>query len=410
MPNQVFQAESLGVAVPNLQLLVKEGSFATGVRTVVPSLTYPAHTTILTGVSPAVHGIASNITFDPTGANKEGWDWYAKDIRVSTLWDIASNAGLVTANICWPVSVGAHIDYNLVQYWRAALPDDAKLYKELSTPQLVDELTSKAGPIPYGADFSPEADEMRTKFAEYVLIKKHPSFMTVYLGSLDAVEHRVGPSGPEALRVLERIDLLVGRLRTAFELTTSKHRIIAIVSDHGFIKYHTEIELGSLLRERHFIDLGTDDAVTSWRAGAWTAGGTGAIVINPVANAEVRASIESLVNEMRDAPEYGVKAIFTGHEISQLQGFIGVDYVIALQPGFKWGRNLLGPIFIRREGGTHGYLPDESGMDAAFFIAGQRVPEFHSLGRIDMRDIAPTLAGRISLPMPQAEGKNLFAP
>ena len=406
MPNQVIQADSLGVAVPNLQRLVKEGSFATGVRTVVPSLTYPAHTTILTGVSPSVHGITSNITFDPTGANKEGWYWYAKDIRVPTLWDAASRAGLVTANICWPVSVGAHIDYNLVQYWRAALPDDAKLYEELSTPQLVDELTSQVGPVPYGADFSPEADEIRASFAEYLLKKKHPSFTTVYLGSLDAVEHRVGPSGPEALRVLERIDLLVGRLRAAFELRPSERRSIAVVSDHGFIKYHTEIELGSLLRERHFIDIGPDNAVTSWRASAWTAGGTGAIVINRTASAEVRASIENLVRELRDEPDYGVEAVLAGREISQLQGFSGADYVIALRPGFKWGRNLLGPVFIHHEGGTHGYLPDEPGMDAAFFISGQGVPKFHSLGRIDMRDIAPTLAARLSLSLPRTEGIN----
>ncbi len=410
MPSQVLQAESIGVAVPNLQRFVKEGSFATGVRTVVPSLTYPAHTTILTGVSPSVHGIASNITFDPMGANKEGWYWYAKDIRVPTLWDVAGDAGLVTANICWPVSVGARIDYNLVQYWRAALPDDEKLYRELSTPGLVDELASHVGPIPYGADFRPEADEVREKFAEYLLGKRHPSFMTVYLGSLDAVEHRVGPNAPEALRVLEKIDALVGRLRAAFELGDSAHRIIAIVSDHGFIQYHTEIELGSLLRERHFIDVGQDNAVTSWQAGAWTAGGTGALVINPVANAEVRASIENLVREMRDEPEYGVKAILTGREITQLKGFAGVNYVIALRPGFKWGRNLLGPVFIRNEGGTHGYLPDESGMDAAFFAAGYGVPKAHSLGRIEMRDIAPTLAARLSLSLPRSEGINLILP
>ena len=111
---------------------------------------------------------------------------------------------------------------------------------------------------------------------------------------------------------------------------------------------------------------------------------------------------------MCDDPEYGVKRVFRGREIDELQGFRGVDYVIALQPGFKWGRNLFGPIFVHQEGGTHGYLPDESGMDAAFFIAGTGVPKSHSLDRIDMRDIAPTLAASISLSLPHAEGKNLL--
>jgi len=166
--------------------------------------------------------------------------------------------------------------------------------------------------------------------------------------------------------------------------------------------------LGSLLRERHFIDVGPDNEVVSWRAGAWTAGGTAAIVINPTANTEARALIENFIRQLCDESEYGVKAVLTRREIGQLQGFSGVDYVIALQPGFKWGRNLLGPVLIRHEGGTHGYLPDESGMDAAFFITGQGVPKSHSLGRIDMRDIAPTLAARISLSLSRSEGVNLL--
>ncbi len=408
MPSQVLLADSLGASVPNLQRLAREGSYATGVRTVVPSLTYPAHTTILTGTSPAVHGILSNIAFDPMGRNQEGWYWYAKDIRSATLWDAAQAAGLKTANICWPVTVGAPIDYNFVQYWRATLPDDEKLYRELSTPQLLNELAAQVGPIPYGADFSPEADEMRVKFAQYVLATKRPSFMTVYLGSLDTVEHRVGPNSPQALSVLETIDSLVGQLRNTLELVAHERHIIAVVSDHGFIEYHTEIELGSLLRERHFIEIGSDNQVVSWKAAAWVAGGTGAILIHASADSEVRASIESLIGEMRDDPKYGVKKVFRGHEIDELQGFSGVDFVIALRPGFKWGRNLLGPILVHQAGGTHGYLPDEPGMDAAFFMAGAGVTKSESLGRIDMRDIAPTLAALISLSLPHAEGKNLL--
>ena len=409
MPNQVLKAESLGVAVPNLRRFVNDGAYATGVRTVVPSLTYPAHTTILTGTSPAIHGIASNIVFDPMGINKEGWYWYARDIRVPTLWDAAKLAQLVTANICWPVSVGAPIDYNLVQYWRAALPDDAKLCRELSTPGLVDELTTHVGPIPNGYDFSPEADEIRVKYAEYVITEKHPSFTTVYLGSLDALEHEAGPNGLPALAALERLDAMVGRLRSAFDRAVPERRTVAVVSDHGFIAYHTEIELGSLLRERSFLELGPENEVIAWKAAAWTAGGTGAIVINPAAGGDVRSSIDKLIIEISGSPDYGVQQVFRGREIDDLQGYRGVDYVIALRPGFKWGRRLAGPIFVHHEGGTHGYLPDESGMDAAFFIVGQGITQSRSLGRIDMRDIAPTLAARLSLSLPLAEGKNVLA-
>ncbi len=409
MPDQVLQAASLGVAVPNLLRFVNQGAYATGVRTVVPSLTYPAHTTILTGTSPAIHGIASNIVFDPMGTNKDGWYWYARDIRVPTLWDVAKDAGLVTANVCWPVSVGAPVTYNLVQFWRAALPDDVKLYRALLTPRLVDELTTRVGPIPLGSDYSPEADEMRAKYAEYVLLEKRPSFTTVYLGSLDEAQHKVGPSGAPALRVLERIDNLVGQLRNAFERSVSDRRTLAIVSDHGFIAYSTEIELGSLLRERKFLEVGSNNEVSSWKAAAWTAGGTGAIVLNPTAGGEVRVSIDELVDEISNNPEFGIQEVFRGHDVNNLPGYRGANYVMALRPGYKWGRNLSGPIIVRHEGGTHGYLPDVPGMDAVFFIVGQGISESSSLGRIDMRDIAPTLAARIGLSLPRAEGRNVLA-
>ena len=48
-------------------------------------MTYPSHTTLLTGVAPAAHGIESNTPFDPLNVNREGWYWYAEDIKVATL-------------------------------------------------------------------------------------------------------------------------------------------------------------------------------------------------------------------------------------------------------------------------------------------------------------------------------------
>ncbi|MDB5397009.1 MAG: type phosphodiesterase/nucleotide pyrophosphatase [Rhodospirillales bacterium] len=51
-PGHVFEAEKRGVPVPNLQRLMHEGSYATGVRVALPSVTYPNHTTLVTGVSP----------------------------------------------------------------------------------------------------------------------------------------------------------------------------------------------------------------------------------------------------------------------------------------------------------------------------------------------------------------------
>ena len=62
-----------------------------------------------------------------------------------TLWDVAGAAGRTTASIQWPVTVGAHITWNIPEYWRANTPDDAKLLRALSTPGLLEEAGAELG-------------------------------------------------------------------------------------------------------------------------------------------------------------------------------------------------------------------------------------------------------------------------
>lgn len=137
-----------------MQGFVSRGSYAHDVRGVLPTLTYPSHTTLITGVSPARHGIGNNLTFDPFNKNQYGWDWYAGDIRVPTLWDAAHAAGLTTANVHWPVSVGAQVDWNPRQIWRTGLPDDRKLLAALAAlaaPGLLPELESGLVRMPWAS-------------------------------------------------------------------------------------------------------------------------------------------------------------------------------------------------------------------------------------------------------------------
>src|ERR1700744_5965188 len=85
-PDYVTQADAHGAKIPNLRRFLKQGTYADGVQGVVPTVTYPSHTTLMTGVWPAKHGIYANTTFDPLQKNIQGWYWYAEDIRVPTLW------------------------------------------------------------------------------------------------------------------------------------------------------------------------------------------------------------------------------------------------------------------------------------------------------------------------------------
>jgi predicted AlkP superfamily pyrophosphatase or phosphodiesterase len=71
-PEAILEAQSHGLKVPNLRALMADGIYATGVRGVLPTLTYPSHMTLITGASPDRHGIYSNRTFDPLRRNDNG--------------------------------------------------------------------------------------------------------------------------------------------------------------------------------------------------------------------------------------------------------------------------------------------------------------------------------------------------
>ena len=89
-PDYVTAADKHGLKIPALRRFVTEGAFAEGVEGVIPTVTYPSHTTLITGVWPAKHGILSNTIFDPLRAGQSAWYWYAEDIRVPSLWDAAA--------------------------------------------------------------------------------------------------------------------------------------------------------------------------------------------------------------------------------------------------------------------------------------------------------------------------------
>src|SRR5262249_16878939 len=139
-PDYVLADDHHGLKIPNLRQLVVDGSYATGVKALVPTGTFPSHTTLVTGVSPARHGILANTPFDPLQRNLDGWYWYAEDIKVRTLWDQAADAGFVTSSVEWPVTAGARVTYNIPQYWRAKTRDDQKLHRLMTTPGLLPEV------------------------------------------------------------------------------------------------------------------------------------------------------------------------------------------------------------------------------------------------------------------------------
>src|SRR5579884_338769 len=206
--------------IPNLLRLKKAGSFAEAVEGVYPTLTYPSHTTIVTGCLPAQHGIYTNLSSRTAGKNPYDWFWFARSIKCVTLWGEARSHGLTTASITWPVTTGADIDWDV--------------------PEILKALGSPQGRL--------SEDSLRVRLAVYVLEKHKPDLMLVHLADLDEAEHHRGPASSEAAAILSQVDGHIGKiLKAVQDAGLEADTDVFIVSDHGFLPIRRIIHPNTLL-------------------------------------------------------------------------------------------------------------------------------------------------------------------
>lgn len=411
-PADVLDARARGLSLPHLTEFLADGSYAHSVVGVLPTLTYPSHTTLITGVAPARHGIVANTTFDPLHINDDGWFWYAEDNKAQTLWDAAHAAGLSTANVHWPVSVGAaHVTWNLPQIWRTGHADDRKLVRALATPGLVNDLEAARGEAyADGKDETLAGDRNRAGFARTLIERHAPDFITVYFAALDHDEHHSGPDTPEARHTLEGIDTLVGDL-VATERRAHPDAVIAVVSDHGFAAADTAINLYHAFIEAGLVTVDAKGAITGWEATPWACGGSFAIVLARPDDAALKARVAALLNKLAADPAARIAAVVTAGQVGFATGnpppsfFVNLKIGAIAAPYLGNGLPLAVPSGAYK--GMHGYFPAAPEMRSTFLIAGPGIAKGHDLGEIDMRAIAPTLAHEMGAALPNAEAAPL---
>jgi predicted AlkP superfamily pyrophosphatase or phosphodiesterase len=406
-PGDVIEAERRGLKIPNLRRFVTEGAYATGVTGVLPTVTYPSHTTLITGASPARHGVIANTTFDPKQVNQGGWYWYASDIKLPTLWSAAGAAGKTVGNVHWPVSVGAPgVTWNLPQIWRTGHGDDAKLLTALATPGLVAELERATGEsYAAGIDESITGDENRGRFAVKLIERHKPEFVTAYFTALDHEQHAEGPGTPQAHAVLERIDAVVGRV-VAAQLAAHPDSVIAVASDHGFEGITRETSFFRAFIDAGLITLDAKGAVSGWEAVPWPTGGSVAVVVARKDDAALEKRVGDLLAQMKADPANGIAAVADKAEIARMGGNPDAAFFVNMAPdaavaGFAGASAPLRG--TPKYKGTHGYFPSAKNLRSSFLIMGHSVPKARSLGEIDMRAIAPTLAAILGVPLSGAE-------
>lgn len=404
VPEYYTDAAKLGLRVPTLTQMKLGGAYAEGVEGVYPSVTYPAHTTLVTGVRPAVHGIIQNRIFEaPTDPQTLEWYWFSEALKTETLWSMAKKAGLVTANVGWPVTAGAEIDYSMPEIKDPKEePPTPKRTLQYSTPGLIAKALATVG----GSDTS--TDGRRTAVSEYIINTYKPNLMLIHLLALDGAHHKNGPRTPPALETAERMDAYIGRIIEAtrkagiFDQTT-----FFLVSDHGFAEVKKKFEPNVVLVKEKLITLDAAGKPTNWKAAAWPAGGSCAIVLRDANDKETASKVLAIFSRIASADNGPINRVMNREEIKRMQAIPTAELMLDAAPGYSFDEKMTGPEIHEPKDyrGTHGQLPSRAEMRSSLIVygAGARVGAKMALAR--MIDIAPTAAALLGLSFADAEGR-----
>jgi len=386
--------DELGLKAPVLRELSRVGASADAVISTCPSTTYPAHATLVTGVSPRFHGVYSHLASrDPT-AGPRPWHWFASALRVPALWDAASAAGLRTAAIGWPVSAGAALDYNVPEIWDPAAADpfgDFTAAAKNSTAGLFDELREVLQPA--SADVT--HDHVRVGAALHLWERHRPHLLLVHLVDYDTAAHESGPMSPQALAALEQSDAEIARIRAC--VFDDRDTSLVVLSDHGFVPVEKEVAPQVALADVGLFGRSGDGNLKLKHLGAIHAGGSFAMYwLEPPANGE-RMALWKAVERLKETKAV---AHVLGHtDLWRLGADPDAALILDAAPGFLFSDRSEGQVVrpTPRPQGTHGHLPSRAGLEASFIAVGPGIKAGKNLGRFPITRVGPTLARLLGL-------------
>ena len=357
-------ADSMGLKVPMLRKIVRDGAWADGVVGVVPTVTWPSHTTIITGVMPAVHGILNN---DRPKEDGGGRYWFRKYLKATPLYDVAKQAGLKTAAVEWPVTVDAAIDFNIPEVFeKRGAGMDMEAHEKHATPGLMEKIAAEYPSFPQEW----MDDRTRTLAVLYLLKREKPDLLLVHLVDHDEEAHLTGPFSKRSKAKLEYVDELIGQMMQVLP----KDMCIALVSDHGFERVERLADPRELLSQQ-----GVKGGLTVQPTLAWTKD----------------ESVAAVLRRHTGESAYGIGREIPAAEVERLAPAMKGSFVFEPMEHVQFGK----PV-PRGIGGSHGYWPLRKDYRATYALWGPGVKR-ERLPEIDMLSIAARLAAVLDLDFPK---------
>lgn len=299
-------------SMPNFGKFLEDASYCKDVESVYPSITYPAHVSIITGRMPAKHGVINNTLLQP-GRTSPDWYWQRKYIKGTTLYDEATKAGLSVAAILWPVTAKAKIKYNMPEIF-ANRPWTNQILTSMSNGSIGYQalMNGMFGHLRHGKT-QPALDNFSQQVLLYTLSHYKPDVTLCHFTDVDTTRHLYGVKSPEAMVALARHDTRLGEIITLLKnqgLYDSTN--IILLGDHYQRDVERIIYLNHLLKEKGYLTT-KGDKVLSWKAICKNCDGSAYIYVKKEESV-VAKELYALFHKLKQDPKYGIKAVYSGKE------------------------------------------------------------------------------------------------
>jgi predicted AlkP superfamily pyrophosphatase or phosphodiesterase len=400
--------EDARLPIPTLRRLMREGASAARLHVVNPAVTWPNHTSMVTGVRPAGHQVLYNgLLVRPEGQSPHVEPWRDKKemVHAPTLYDRAFEAGLTTAQVDWV----AIYNPGTITWSFAERPDpDGAIERELQARGIVTR--DQVAQFNQGSS-SAWRDQIWTDAAIHILREHKPNLLLFHLLALDSMHHRAGPGGPESYTTIAFQDAQLARVIQAVEDAGLRDRTtVLVVSDHGFRMAEKTVLPNVLFRERGLIS-GTGENRT---AAAWTIGVGGTAMVYVTDPARREELVPKLASEL--AQVEGVAQVVTPDRFAELglptpdASNQAGDLLLVSKDGYDFASGDSGDLIVPVDAthrGHHGMLASDPKMDGIFVAWGAGVTPGTTLDAARTIDIGPTAAEWLGVSLGDVEGRSI---
>ncbi|WP_430790309.1 nucleotide pyrophosphatase/phosphodiesterase family protein [Actinoplanes sp. G11-F43] len=249
--------------MPRLRAIADRG-FQARLDPILPAVTCSVQATLLTGETPAGHGIVGNGWYFRDLGEVLLWRQHNALVGGEKIWQAARkrHPGYTVANICWWYAMGADVDWTVTPrpVYHADGRKDPDCYTD--PPELHDDLTQALGTFPLFSYWGPGAGMASSKWicaaAQRVMAAHDPDLTLVYVPHLDYDLQRYGPSDPRAAAAAAALDTVLEPLLRA---AADRDATVVVLSEYGITDVNRPVDVNRALRAEGLLRVHTQEGM-----------------------------------------------------------------------------------------------------------------------------------------------------